>query len=80
VKATDVRVASWRGSGKTYQKIAAEIAVWAQAQERGAVLPDNEVFGRKAGVEASPSTYKRAKQFLVARGVLDTNDGPFCVA
>ena len=52
----------------------------ARAQERGSVLPDNEVFGRKADVEASPSTYKRAKQFLVTHGVLEANDGPFYVA
>jgi hypothetical protein len=57
VKATDPQVASWRGSGKTYQRIAAEIAEWARAQERGSVLPDNEVFARKADVEASPSTF-----------------------
>jgi hypothetical protein len=44
------------------------------------VLPNNEVFGHKADVEASPSTYKRAKQFLVTHGVLETNDGPFYAA
>jgi hypothetical protein len=80
VKATDVQVTSWRGSGKTYQKIAAEIAEWARGQERGSVLPENEVFGRKADVEASPNTFNRAKQFLVTQGVLETNDGPFHVA
>jgi hypothetical protein len=76
VKSTDAQVTSWRGSGKTYQKI----AEWARSQERGSVLPDNEVFGHKADVEASLSTYKRAKQFLVTHGVLETNDGPFYVA
>src|SRR5258707_251663 len=30
--------------------------------------------------EASPSTYKRAKQFLGTHGVLEANDGPFYVA
>lgn len=45
-------------------------------QERESVLPGNEVFGRKADVEASPSTFKRAKQFLVTHGVLEANDGP----
>jgi hypothetical protein len=49
-------------------------------QERGSVLPGNEVFGRKADVEASPSTFKRAKQFLVTHGVLEANDGPLYVA
>jgi hypothetical protein len=38
------------------------------------------VFGRKRGIDASASTYKRAKVFLVARGVLSTDDGPFQVA
>lgn len=80
MKATYAQVTSWRGSGKTYQMIAAEMAEWARAQERESVLPDNEVFARKADVEASPSTYKRAKQFLVTHGVLETNDGPFYVA
>lgn len=80
MNATDAQVTSWRGSGKAYQKIAAEIAEWARGQERGSVLPDNEVFGHQADVEASPSTYKRAKQFLVTHGVLETNDGPFYVA
>jgi len=46
VNATEAQVMSWRGSGKAFQKIAAEIAEWARAQERGSVLPDNEVFGR----------------------------------
>jgi deferrochelatase/peroxidase EfeB len=80
VSATEAQVTSWRGSGMAYQKIAAEIAEWARTQERGSVLPDNEVFGRKADVEASPSTYTRAKQFLVTHGVLEINHGPFCVA
>lgn len=79
MNATDAQVTSWRGSGKTYQRIAAEIAEWARAQERGSVLPGNEVFGRKADVEASPSTYRRAKQFLVSHGVLEANDGSFYV-
>lgn len=80
MNATDAQVTSWRDSGKAYLKIAAEIAVWARTQERGSVLPENEVFGRKADVEASPSTYKRAKQFLMTHGVLESNDGPFYVA
>jgi hypothetical protein len=80
VKATDAQVTSWHGSGKTYQRIAAEITEWARAQERGSVVPSNEVFGRKADVEASPTPYWRAKQFLVTHGVLEANDGPFYVA
>ena len=80
MKATDAQVMSWRGSGKAYHKIAAEIAEWARGQERGSVLPDNEVFGHKTDVEVSPSTYKRAERFLVTHGVLEINDGPFYVA
>jgi hypothetical protein len=72
----DARVSLWRASGKTYQVIAAEIAVWARGKERGTVLPDNSVFG----IEASRSTYQRAKTFLVTNGVLSTKDGPFQVA
>jgi len=77
---TDARLSSWRASGKTYQIIAAEIGEWARGKERGTVLPDNAVFGRQLGIDASPSTYKRAKMLLVAQGVLSTSDGPFQVA
>lgn len=63
MNAADAQVTSWRGSGKTYQKIAAEIAEWARAQERGSVLPDNEVFGRKADVEASPARTSERSSF-----------------
>jgi len=77
---TDAQLSSWRASGKTYQIIAAEIAVWARGKERGTVLPDNVAFGRRLGIEASPSTYKRAKMLLAAQGVLSTSDGPFQVA
>jgi hypothetical protein len=78
--ALDEQVAAWRASGKQYQQIAAVIAVWARDQERGTVLPDNSVFGARLSFEASDSTYKRAKAFLVTHGVLSTNDGPFQVA
>ena len=67
---------SWRGSGHRYKLIAAVIADWAVDKERGTVLPDNEFFG----IEASGSTYRRAKAFLVSQGVLCTDDGPFQVA
>jgi hypothetical protein len=79
-KATDAQVGAWRASGKTYQVIAAEIAVWARGKERGTVLPDDQVFGRQLNIDTSPSTYRRAKMFLVAQGVLSTSDGPFQVA
>jgi hypothetical protein len=77
---SEAQLSSWRASGKAYQVIAAEIAVWAQGKERGTVLPDNAVFGRQLSIDASPSTYKRAKMLLVAHGVLSTSDGPFQVA
>jgi hypothetical protein len=63
MKAADAQVASWRGSGKACHKIAAEIAIGASVRERGSVLHGNEVFGRKADIEASPATCERAKQF-----------------
>jgi len=80
VRATDAQVSAWRASGKTYQVIAAEIALWARGKERGTVLPDNQVFGRKLNIDPSPSTYRRAKMLLVRQGVLSTSDGPFQVA
>lgn len=75
-KATDAQVRSWRASGKTYQLIAAEIAVWARGKERHTVLPYDPFFR----IEASRSTYWRAKAFLVKHGVLSTKDGLFQVA
>jgi hypothetical protein len=75
-KPTPEHIRSWRDAGYPYKLIAAAIAEWAAGKERGTVLPDNEFFG----VEASGSTYKRAKRFLVTEGVLNTNDGPFQVA
>jgi hypothetical protein len=78
--ATDDQVSSWRASGKTYQVIAAEIAMWARGKESGTVLPEDKEFGRQLGIEASASTYQRAKVYLAARGMLSTSDGPFQVA
>ena len=75
-KPTAEQIAAWRYPGHPYKLIAAAIAEWAAGRERGTVLPDDEFFG----IEASGSTYKRAKRFLVAQGVLNTNDGPFQVA
>jgi len=73
---TPEQVTAWRVTGHRYKLIAARIAGWAEGKERGTVLPDNEFFG----IDASASTYKRAKRFLVSQGVLSTNDGPFQVA
>jgi hypothetical protein len=70
------QVREWRDTGHTYKLIAAAIAEWADGKERGTVLPDDQSFG----IEASGSTHKRAKKFLVTQGVLEINDGPFYVA
>ena len=80
MKATDDQIRAWKGSGKEYQIIAAGIAQWAADKERGTALLSNEEFGRDLDFVASPRTYSRAKTFLVAQGVLSTNDGPFQVA
>jgi hypothetical protein len=71
-----VRLRGWLGSGKPYQQIAAEIAAWAAGKERGTVLPDDSEFGRDLDVMVGPSTYGRAKRFLVTQGVLSTDDAP----
>jgi hypothetical protein len=73
---TPEQVRSWRGTGHPYKLIAAAIAEWAAGRERGTVVPDDGFFG----IEASGSTYQRAKRFLVEQGVLRTSDGPFQVA
>jgi len=77
---TAVQLAEWRDTGHPYKLIAAAIAVWADRQERGTVLPDDDVFGRDLDVVVSPATYQRAKRFLVTQGVLSTSDGPYQVA
>jgi hypothetical protein len=74
------RIRSWLGSGKPYQLLAAEIAAWAAGKERGTALPDNSEFGRDLDVTVGPTTYRRAKQFLVAQGVLSADDGAYQVA
>jgi hypothetical protein len=71
MKATDDQLHSWRGSGKTYQVIAAEIATWAASKERGTALPSNDEFGRDLRVVVGPDTYRRARRFLVAQGRAD---------
>ena len=76
VRPTPGQVRSWRDTGHPYKLIAAAIAEWAADKERGTVLPDDQFFR----IEASASTYKRAKRFLVTQGVLETSDGPFQVA
>jgi hypothetical protein len=77
---TDAQISSWRATGHPYKLIAAEIATWARVKERGTALPDNSEFGRDLDVTVSPKTYRRAKTFLVAQGVLEASDGPHYVA
>jgi predicted transcriptional regulator len=75
-KPTAGQLSEWKASNYPYRMIAAAIARWAADQERGTVLPDDESWG----IEASGSTFKRAKRFLVTQGVLEINDGPHFVA
>ena len=75
-RVTDTQLREWEYTNFPYKLIAAAITRWAASQERGTVLPDNEFFG----IEASPTTYKRAKKYLETHGVLEVNDGPFYVA
>jgi len=69
------QVGAWRATGHPYKLIAAAITEWAVGKERGTVLPDNKAFR----IDASATTYGRAKRFLVVQGVLNTNDGVFQV-
>jgi hypothetical protein len=80
VRPTPEQVRSWRYTGHPYKLIAAEIAEWAAGKERGTALPDDETFGRNLDVTVSRDTYRRARRFLVAQGVLDAGDGPCQVA
>jgi hypothetical protein len=69
-------IARWRAAGRPYQVIAAAIAEWAARQEHGTPLPQNYYFR----LNASASTYTRAKQLLGERGVLEeADDGTFRV-
>ena len=73
---TAEQLREWRATNYPYKLIACAIADWAANQERGTVLPDDQSWG----IEASPSTFKRAKKFLQTHGLLEVNDGPFYVA
>lgn len=75
-KVSDTQLREWKATNYAYKLIAVAVAGWAASQERGTVLPDDGYFR----IEASPSTYKRAKKLLQANGVLEVNDGPFYVA
>jgi hypothetical protein len=80
LEVNDKQIAEWRGTGHPYKVIAAEIAEWALGQDRGTELPGNDFFAGDLDIVTSASTWKRAKVFLKAIGVLYTNDGPYLVA
>jgi hypothetical protein len=80
VEVNDTQIAEWRNTGHPYKVAAAEIAEWALRQDRGTLLPDNDQFAADLPIVASASTWKRAKAFLAAVGVLYTNDGPYLVS
>jgi hypothetical protein len=61
-------------------QITAAIALWVQGKERGTVLPSNDEFSKNFGFAASSSTYRRAKNRLVALEVLWRGDGDYSVA
>lgn len=70
VEVNDTQIAEWRGTNHPYKVIAAEIAEWALKQDRGTPLPGNDHFAGDLDIVASASTWKRAKPFLAAVGVL----------
>lgn len=80
VEVNDAQIAQWRATNYPYKVIAAEIAKWALEQARGTELPGNDHFAGDLAIVASASTWKRAKTFLAAVGVLYSDDGPYQVA
>jgi hypothetical protein len=80
VEINDTQIAEWRATNHPYKVIAAEMAEWALTQERGTELPANDFFAGDLPIVASPSVWKRAKQFLKACGVLYRTDGPYLVS
>jgi hypothetical protein len=80
VEVNEAQIAEWRGTGHPYKVIAAQIAEWALKEGRGTELPDNEFFAGDLDIVASAKTWRTAKQFLAAIGVLYRNDGPWQVA
>jgi len=80
VKATQEQLTSWKGSGRQFEVIAAAIAEWASGQERGTVLPDNRLFEHRLALEASDTTFLRAKRLLATERILETSGGPYYVA
>ena len=80
LQVNDTQIAQWQATSYPYKVIAAEIATWARQQARGTELPGNDHFAGDLPIVASASTWKRAKVFLAAVGVLYSNDGPYLVA
>jgi hypothetical protein len=80
LEVNDAQIAEWRNTGHPYKVVAAAMAEWAKGQDRGTLLPDNEFFAGDLEIAVSRSTWQRAKVFLVAVGVLYTNDGPYLVS
>jgi hypothetical protein len=52
----------------------------AKGQDRGTFVPGNDFFAGNLAIVASASTWKRAKVFLAAVGVLCASDGPYLVS
>lgn len=77
---SDAQIAEWRATPYPYKRIAAAIAQWAKEQDRGTLLPGNDFFAGNLDFAASVGTWKNAKAFLAATGVLYRNDGPYKVA
>jgi hypothetical protein len=75
--AAPAEIAAWRASGDPYKLIAAAMAEWAAMQRPGTPLLGDDSF---RVVDAHPSTFKRARTFLVTQGVLEAGDGPHVVA
>jgi hypothetical protein len=76
----NAQIAEWRATRYPYKRIAAAIAEWAITQERGTLLPGNEFFAGNLDFVASVGTWKNARAFLAATGVLYRNDGPYQVS
>ena len=77
----DELLGTWRLSGHPYKVIAAEIATWAQTQEKGTPVPPESFFaGNLDFVVTSVGPWVRAKRLLEQHGVLKQLGGPYLVA
>lgn len=75
--ATPAEITAWRASGDPCKLIAAAMAEWAVMQWPGTPLLGDDSF---RVVAARPSTFKRARTFVMTQGVLEVGDGPHVVA